>query len=100
MLQGLLVQEGFEVGRLHVATLMTRMGIEALCRRPDTAKPAPGHEIHPHPPRKLPITRPDQVRAMDITCIPMARGFICLAAVLDWFNPARPGMAGIDHAGG
>lgn len=86
MLQGLLVQEGFKVGRLHVATLMKRVGIEALYRRPDTSRPAPAHKIYPYLLRKLPITRPNQVWAMDITYIPMARGFIYLAAVLDWFT--------------
>lgn len=86
MLQGLLVQEGFKVGRLHVATLMKRMGIEALYRRPNTSQPAPGHKIYPYLLRKLPITRPNQVWAMDITYISMARGFIYLAAVLDWFT--------------
>jgi putative transposase len=86
MLQGLLVQEGFSAGRLHVATLMRRMGIEALYRKPNTSKPAPGHKIYPYLLRKLPITRPNQVWAMDITYIPMARGFIYLAAVLDWFT--------------
>nr|WP_234992341.1 IS3 family transposase [Roseisalinus antarcticus] len=86
MLQGLLVQEGFKVGRLHVATLMKRMGIEALYRKSNTSKPAPGHKIYPYLLRKLPITRPNQVWAMDITYIPMARGFIYLAAVLDWFT--------------
>ena len=86
MLQGLLVQEGFKVGRMHVATLMKRMEIEALYRRPNTSKPAPGHKIYPYLLRKLPITRPNQVWAMDITYIPMARGFIYLAAVLDWFT--------------
>lgn len=86
MLRGLLVQEGFKVGRLHVATLMKRMGIEALYRKPNTSKPAPGHKVYPYLLRKLPITRPNQVWAMDITYIPMARGFIYLAAVLDWFT--------------
>lgn len=86
MLQGLLVQEGFKVGRLHIATLMKRMGIEALYRKPNTSKPAPGHKIYPYLLRKLLITRPNQVWAMDITYIPMARGFIYLAAVLDWFT--------------
>ena len=86
MLQGLLAQEGFKVGRLHVATLMKRMGVEALYRKPNTSKPAPGHKIYPYLLRKLPITRPNQVWAMDITYIPMARGFIYLAAVLDWFT--------------
>ena len=86
MLRGLLVQEGFKVGRLHVATLMKHMGIVALYRKPNTSKPAPGHKIYPYLLRKLPITRPNQVWAMDITYIPMARGFIYLTAVLDWFT--------------
>jgi putative transposase len=90
MLQGLLVQEGFKVGRLHVATLMKRMGIEALYRKPNTSKPAPGHKIYPYLLRKLPVTRPNQVWAMNITYIPMARGFIYLAAVLDWFTRRVP----------
>ncbi len=86
MLQGLLVQEGFKVGRLHVATLMKRMGIEALYRRPNTSKPAPGHKIYPYLLRKQPNTCPDQVWAMHITYIPMARGFIYLVAIMDWFT--------------
>ena len=86
MLRDLLVAEGFTVGRLHVATLMKRMGIEALYRKPNTSKPAPGHRIYPYLLRKLPITRPNQVWAMDITYIPMARGFVYLAAVIDWFS--------------
>jgi putative transposase len=84
MLQGLLVQEVFEVGRLNVATLMKRMGIEALHWKPNTSKPVPGHKIYPYLLRKLPVTRPNQVWIMDITYIPMARGFIYLAALLDW----------------
>ena len=86
MLQGLLAQEGFVVGRLHVSTLMKRMGIEALYCKPNTSKPAPGHKIYPYLLRNLPVTRPNQVWAMDITYIPMARGFIYLTAVLDWFT--------------
>ena len=65
---------------------MKRMGIEALYRKPNTSKPAPGHKVSPYLLRKLLITRPNQVWAMDITYIPMARGFIYLAAVLDWFT--------------
>ena len=86
MLQGLLNAEGHVAGRLHVATLMRRMGVEALYRRPNTSKRAPGHAVFPYLLRKLPVTRPNQVWAMDITYIPMARGFIYLAAVLDWFT--------------
>src|SRR3974377_1834914 len=86
MLRDLLGREGVAVGRRHVATLMKRMGIEALYRRPNTSKPAPGHKIYPYLLRGLAITRPDQVWAMDITYIPMARGFVYLAVVLDWFS--------------
>jgi putative transposase len=86
MLRDLLLAEGFTVGRLHVSTLMKRMGIEALYRKPNTSKPAPGHQIYPYLLRKLSVTRPNQVWAMDITYIPMARGFVYLAAVVDWFS--------------
>ena len=86
MLKGLLHGEGHEVGRCHVATLMKRMGIAAIYRRPNTSKPAPGHKIYPYLLRKLAVTRPNQVWAMDITYVPMARGFVYLAAVIDWFS--------------
>src|ERR1700677_1297904 len=86
MLQGLLVAEGSKIGRRHVKTLMQRMGIEALYRRPRTTKPEPGHKIYPYLLRGMAITRPNQVWAMDITYIPMARGFVYLAVVLDWFS--------------
>ncbi|MCI1003121.1 MULTISPECIES: IS3 family transposase [Ochrobactrum] len=86
MLQGLLRGEGLEVGRLHVATLMKKMGIEAIYRRPNTSKPAPGHKVYPYLLRKLAVTRPNQVWAMDMSYIPMARGFVYLCAVVDWFS--------------
>ena len=86
MLRDLLAGEGIIVGRLHVSTLMKRMGIEAIYRKPNTSKPAPGHIIYPYLLRKLPVIRPNQVWAMDITYIPMARGFVYLAAVVDWFS--------------
>ncbi len=86
MLRGLLAGEGIKVGRRHVRTLMRRMGIEALYRRPRTTKPEPGHKIYPYLLRGMDITRPNQVWAMDITYIPMARGFVYLAVVLDWFS--------------
>lgn len=76
MLRGLLVQEGFKIGRLLVAKLRKRMGIEALHRKPNTSRPAPGHKIYRYLLRKLPITQPNQIWAMDTTYIPMARGFI------------------------
>ena len=86
MLQGLLSADGCKIGRRHVKTLMRRMGIEALYRRPRTTKPEPGHKIFPYLLRGIAITRPNQVWAMDITYIPMARGFVYLAVVLDWFS--------------
>lgn len=86
MLRDLLNQEGTQIGRRHVATLMKRMGIEALYRKPNTSKPAPGHKVYPYLLRGLTIDRPNQVWAMDITYIPMARGFVYLTAVVDWFS--------------
>jgi putative transposase len=86
MLQGLLVADGCKIGRRHVKTLMRRMGIEALYRRPRTSKPEPGHKVYPYLLRGLTVERPNQVWAMDITYIPMARGFVYLAVVLDWFS--------------
>ena len=85
MLRGLLAAEGCKIGRRHVKTLMRKMGIEALYRRPRTTRPEPGHRVYPYLLRGLAITRPNQVWAMDIEAyIPMARGFVYLAVVLDW----------------
>lgn len=76
MLPGLLAAEGRKIGRRHVATtLMRRMGIETLYRRPRT-KPEPGHKIYPYLLRGMEITQPHEVSAMDIIYIPMARGFV------------------------
>ena len=86
MLRGLLRQEGYEGGRLHVATLMKRMGMMALYRRPATSHPTPGHQIYPYLLRKVAVTKPNHVWAMDITYVPMARGFVYLVAVVDWFS--------------
>ena len=86
MLRRLLAFDGSKVGRRHVKTLMQRMGVEALYRKPRTTKPEPGHKIYPYLLRGVAITRPNQVWATDITYIPMARGFVYLAAVLDWFS--------------
>ena len=86
MLRDLLNGEGIAIGRQRVATMMKRMGITAVYRRPNTSKPAPGHKIYPYLLRRLKVERPNQVWAMDITYIPMARGFVYLAAVVDWFT--------------
>jgi hypothetical protein len=61
MLRDLLAGEGIRVGRLHVSTLMKRMGIEAIYRKPNTSKPAPGHKVYPYLLRRLAVTRPNQV---------------------------------------
>ena len=84
MLRDLLRGEGVSIGRARVITMMRRMGIEAIYRRPNTSKPAPGHKIYPYLLRDVVVDRPDQAWAMDITYIPMARGFVYLAAVIDW----------------
>ena len=86
MLRDLLRQEGIKIGRLHVASLMKKMAIEAIYRRPNTSKPAPGHKLYPYLLRGLPIVRPGQVWATDITYIPMAKGFVYLVAIVDWFS--------------
>jgi putative transposase len=86
MLRDFLNREGIVIGRRHVATLMKRMGIEAIYRKPNTSKPAPGHKIHPYLLRNVAVVRPNQVWAMDITYVPMAHGFVYLAVVLDWFS--------------
>jgi putative transposase len=86
MLRDLLRGEGVVIGRELVVTMMRRMGIEAIYRKPNTSKGALGHRIYPYLLRGLAIERPNQVWAMDLTYIPMARGFVYLAAVVDWFS--------------
>ena len=84
MLRDRLCREGRAIGRRHVATLMRRMGITAVYRRPHTSQRHPAHTVYPYLLRHLEITRPNHVWAADITYIPMARGFVYLCAVLDW----------------
>ena len=84
MLRDLLRLQGIEVGRRHVGTLMRRMGIEALYRRPDTSKKHPSHPVFPYLLRETAIDRANAAWALDITYIPMARGWVYLVAVLDW----------------
>jgi len=76
-------REGHEVGRRHVGTLMRRMGIEALYRRPRTSLPARGAAIYPYLLSGVAIERSNQVWASDITYLPMAHGFMYLVAILD-----------------
>ena len=84
MLRDLLRHEGHTIGRRHVATLMRRMGLTALYRKPSLSRRQPGQQIYPYLLRHLAISRPNQVWAADITYIPMRRGFVYLFAILDW----------------
>ncbi len=86
MLRDLLRGEGVIIGREMVRTMMRRMCIEALYRRPNTSKPCQGHKVYPYLLRGLSVEQPNQVWCMDITYIPMARGFVYLTAVVDWFS--------------
>lgn len=86
MLRDLLRSEGSAVGRKHVRRLMLKMGIEALYRRPNTSRAHPAHLVHPYLLRGLAIERSNQVWTLDITYIPMARGFVYLVAVMDWYS--------------
>ena len=86
MLRDLLHGEGVVIGRDRVVSMMRRMRIEAIYRRPNTSKPSPGHKIYPYLLRGVAVEKANQVWAMDITYIPMARGFVYLAAVVDWFS--------------
>jgi len=81
-----LQDEGYGVGRKRVRRLMRLMGIRALYPRPHTSKPGKGHKIYPYLLRDLTIDRPNQVWATDITYIPMARGFVYLVAIMDWYS--------------
>jgi putative transposase len=84
MLRDLLRQDGHQIGRKHVTTLMKRMGIEALYKKPNTSKRHPAHAVYPYLLRNIEINRPNHVFAADITYIPMKRGFVYLFAVMDW----------------
>ena len=84
MLRDLLRREGHLVGRRHVSTLMKRMRIGAIYRKPNTSRRHPSHPVYPYLLRNLKIERSNQVWAADITYIPMKRGFVYLFAVMDW----------------
>jgi putative transposase len=83
MLPRQLRRQDVHVGRRHIATLMQRMGIQALAPQPGTSQRAPGHKIYPYLLRTLIIDRPNQVWALDMTYILVARGFVYLTAVVE-----------------
>jgi putative transposase len=79
-------RESWSVNRKRVRRLMRRMGLEAIYQKPNTSRPHPAHKVYPYLLRGLVIERPNQVWCADITYIPMARGFVYLVAVMDWFS--------------
>ena len=81
-----LKSQNYSVNRKRVRRLMRIMGLRAIYRRPRTSKPASGHKIYPYLLTGMKITRPNQVWATDITYIPMARGFLYLVAIIDWYS--------------
>ena len=81
-----LKSQSYQVNRKRVRRLMQLMGIRAIYRRPRTSQPAAGHKIYPYLLSGMKITRPNQVWAADITYIPMARGFLYLVAIIDWYS--------------
>jgi len=83
-MQVMLKREGILVGRRRIRRLMRKLGLWAVTPKPDTSRPHPEHKIYPYLLRGMTIDRPNQVWATDITYIPMQRGFLYLAAILDW----------------
>jgi putative transposase len=81
-----LKSQGQRGNRKRIRRLMRIMGLKAIYRRPRTSKPAPDHKIYPYLLSGMKITRPNQVWAADITYIPMARGFLYLVAIIDWYS--------------
>jgi putative transposase len=79
-------RDGWEVNRKRARRLMRMMGIEAIYQKPNTSKGHPDHKVYPYLLRGLTIDRPNQVWCADITYIPMAKGFVYLVAVMDWFS--------------
>ena len=82
----MLGREGVEINRKHVQRLMRNMGIEGQAPGPSTSRPHPEHKIYPYLLRGLTVDKADQVWASDITYIPMAHGFLYLAAIIDWYS--------------
>ena len=81
-----LKSQGHRVNRKRVRRLMQLMGLKAIYRRPRTSQPAPGNKIYPYLLSGMKIRQPNQVWAADITYIPMARGFLYLVAIIDWYS--------------
>lgn len=81
-----LQDEGHDINRKRVQRLMRQMGIMALYPKTNTSRPGKGHKIYPYLLRGLTIDRPNQVWATDISYIPMAKGFVYVVAIMDWYS--------------
>jgi len=81
-----LEQEGWSVNRKKVQRLMRQMGIVALYPKRKTSQPGKGHKVFPYLLRGLDVARPNQVWCADVTYVPMARGFLYLVAIMDWYS--------------
>lgn len=79
-------EKQYQVNHKRVYRLMTQMGLRAVAPRPRTSQPGPEHKIYPYLLRDVQIMRPNQVWSADITYVPLARGFMYLVAVLDWYS--------------
>ena len=92
--------QGHRVNRKRVQRLMRAVGLEAIYRKPNTSKPAPGHRIYPYLVKGVAVDRVDQVWAADITCLPMSRGFLYLVAIMGLAQPVRAVLEALQHPGG
>ena len=81
-----LERQGKQVSRKRVQRLVRIMGLRAIYRRPRTSRPAPEHRVYPYLLDQVKVTRPNQVWAADITYLPMARGFLYLVVIMDWYS--------------
>jgi putative transposase len=81
-----LKSQGYQANRKRIRRLMALMGLKAIYRRPRTSQPGKGHKVYPYLLNGLAITRPNQTWAADITYIPMARGFLYLVVIMDWYS--------------
>ena len=99
MMTRTLKAEGVLVNRKRVQRLMRLMGLASTAPKPNTSKPAPEHAVYPYLLRNLKVSRINQVWAADITYIPMARGFVFLMAIIDWYSRRVLALALVHHVG-
>ena len=92
--------QGHRVNRKRVQRLMRAMGLEAIYRKPNTSKPAPGHRTYPYLLKGVTVNRVNQVWAADITYLPMSRGFLYLVAIMDWHSRYVLSWKALQHPGG